>query len=80
MTIKQNGANSVIVSNDGAETLFSYGKVIAKKEGGKVALDRVYWNYSKTTGKHRGIFLAEGIAETRKKIDSGEYTLANLNL
>lgn len=45
----------------------------------RILLDRDRWNYSKTTGKYRNQFLGEGIAETRAKIKSGEYKLANLN-
>jgi len=45
----------------------------------RVELDEKYWNYSKTTGKYRNQFLGEGIEETRKKIKSGEYKLADLN-
>jgi len=30
-------------------------------------------------GKYRNEFLREGIADTRKKIKSGEYALADLN-
>jgi hypothetical protein len=68
------------VEDEGREILFSYDKAIVRKEeDGKISLDSRYWNFSKTTGKHRGIFLQEGIKETRKKIDSGEYILANLN-
>jgi len=42
-------------------------------------LDEHYWDYSVTTGKYRNQFLGETKAETQKKIDSGEYILANLN-
>jgi hypothetical protein len=45
----------------------------------KIQLDETYWDYSKTTGKYRNKFLNEGIAETRKKIKSGQYELINLN-
>ena len=44
----------------------------------KTRLDTHYWNYSQTTGKYRNEFLNEGIAETRKKIKSGEYELVSL--
>ena len=44
-----------------------------------VLLDKTYWDYSVTTGKYRNQFLGEGIAETRKKIASGEYKLVDLN-
>ena len=47
--------------------------------GGKILLDSYYWDYSTTTGKYRNQFLGENKAETRKKIDSGEYILTNLN-
>ena len=45
----------------------------------KTTLDERYWDYSVTTGKYRNQFLNEGIAETRSKIESGEYMLADLN-
>jgi len=57
----------------------SYNKVIALKSKEKVYLDKTHWNCSKTTGIYRNIFLKEGITETRKKIESGEYILADLN-
>ena len=58
----------------------SYRTIIAFKEyGGSIYLDEEKWDYSTTTGKYRNSFLGEGIAETRKKIKSGEYKLTNLN-
>lgn len=58
----------------------SYSSIIAKRDyKGNVILDENKWDYSVTTGKYRNQFLGEGIAETRKKIASGEYKLANLN-
>ena len=57
----------------------SYGSIVAKKESGKVYLDKYYWDYSVTTGKYRNQFLNEGIAETRRKIESGEYILCDLD-
>lgn len=46
---------------------------------GKVQLDKTYWDYSKTTGKYRNIFLGEDKKTTEKKIASGEYELTDLN-
>lgn len=68
-----------IVTNEG--TFFqSYNSIIAvKRPDGKVELDSHYWDYSKTTGKYRNIFLGEDRKATEKKIKSGEYTLTNLN-
>ena len=59
----------------------SYDSVIAFRpsNGSCVTLDERYWDYSKTTGIYRNQFLHEGIADTRKKIASGEYILTNLN-
>ena len=45
----------------------------------KTYLDRNKWDYSVTTGKYRNQFLGETKKETQKKIDSGEYKLADLN-
>lgn len=42
-------------------------------------LDEKYWEYSKTTGRYRNQFLGERYAETKAKIESGEYILTNLN-
>ena len=58
----------------------SYRSVIAfKPVSGKIQLDEIYWDYSRTTGKYRNIFLNEHKAETEKKIKSGEYELVDLN-
>ena len=71
------------------ETFQSYDSIIAVRTvwgenavaGGRIdiELDEKYWDYSVTTGKYRNQFLNEGIADTRKKIKSGEYKLADLN-
>ena len=45
----------------------------------EVVLDEYYWNYSVTTSKYRNEFLKETTQETKKKIASGLYKLANLN-
>jgi len=46
---------------------------------GSVFLDERSWDYSRTTGKYRNLFLGESKKETEKKIKSGEYKLVNLN-
>ena len=65
------------------EVFQSYKSIIAKRyymvNKWFTELDNHYWDYSATTGKYRNQFLGEGIAETRKKIASGEYILADLN-
>jgi len=90
MKIKQmgNGKGGTVKNQyiifDSEFTLFqSYDSVIVKTcfEDGKrkVYLDEKFWDYSKTTGKYRNLFLGESKAETEKKIKSGEYILINLN-
>ncbi len=53
--------------------------IVVRTPDGQVFLDESSWDYSATTGRYRGQFLGEGIAETRKKIASGVYKLVNLN-
>ena len=72
-------ANQFIITDKGDQYFQSYKSIIAKKSKGLIYLDPVYWDYSRTTGKYRNQFLGEGIAETRKKIKTGEYILKNLN-
>ena len=68
----------IIIDND--TTYFqSYESIIVKINRGKVYLDRDKWDYSRTTGRYRNIFLGETKKETESKIASGEYILADLN-
>lgn len=53
--------------------------VFIPNNGGKIQLDSQYWDYSKTTGKYRNLFLGEDKKATERKIASGEYELTNLN-
>ena len=78
-------ANQFIVYDDYENVYFqSYNSIIVKigsKTMGtnKVYLDKIFWDYSITTGKYRNIFLNENKKETQKKIDQGIYELADLN-
>tara|TARA_R100000655_G_scaffold19490_1_gene40676 strand:- start:16632 stop:16928 length:297 start_codon:yes stop_codon:yes gene_type:complete len=74
-------ANQFEIQTDDGLYFQSYESIIAIKpnDGSKIILDEYYWNYSRTTGKYRNIFLNESKADTQKKIDSGEYLLADLN-
>lgn len=77
---KGRGANGNFIKK---EVFQSYQSVIAERitwdDRTDITLDERYWDYSTTTGKYRNQFLDEGIEDTRKKIASGEYKLANLN-
>lgn len=72
-------ANQFLIVDGNKEIFQSYKSIIAIKENGKITLDENYWNYSQTTSKYRNMFLGESTKETQSKIDSGEYTLENLN-
>ena len=73
-------ANQFIIRTSTARIFQSYDSTIVKiMNSGKTYLDSYYWDYSVTTGKYRNQFLNEGIAETRKKIKTGEYKLKDLN-
>lgn len=65
------------------ETFQSYDSVIAVRtvweDKTTIELDDSKWNYSRTTGKYRNLFLGEDKKETEKKIKSGEYLLTSLN-
>jgi len=71
--------NQFIIQNDGKLFFQSYRSIIAMKEKGQVTLDEHYWDYSRTTAKYRNMFLGETTADTKRKIASGEYKLADLN-
>ena len=80
----QNGnqvANQFIIETPEGTYFQSYRSIIAfiDKKTGEITLDEYYWDYSRTTGKYRNEFLGEYIADTRAKIESGEYKLADLN-
>ena len=57
----------------------SYSTVVAFiSRKGEVTLDE-NWDYSRTTGRYLNVFLEEGIATTRDKIERGVYRVASLN-
>lgn len=74
------------LSGNSVEYFQSYDTIIAKRDmfragvsKRQVWLDEKSWDYSKTTGKYRNMFLGETKKETEAKIKSGEYILTNLN-
>jgi hypothetical protein len=73
-------ANQFVINVEGVSLFQSYSTVIVRIERhGKVYLDRNNWNCSNKTSKYRNIFLNEDTDSTHRKIESGEYTLTNLN-
>lgn len=59
----------------------SYKSIIAVRDlnTNKIELDRDYWDYSRTTGKYRNLFLSEDKKATEAKIKNGTYKLSRLN-
>lgn len=73
-------ANQFTIQTEEGEYFQSYRTIIAfRANDGTITLDEGSWDYSRTTGKYRNEFLGENTAETRKRIKSGEYKLADLN-
>jgi len=71
--------NQFVITTDNGVYFQSYQSIIARIFNGLVELDSKYWNYSKTTGKYRNIFLNENRKETEAKIASGVYKMVDLN-
>ena len=76
-------ANQFIIFDSEFTAFQSYNSIIVKTvfEDGKrvVYLDENTWDYSRTTGKYRNLFLGQTKKETERKIASGEYKRADLN-
>ena len=66
--------NQFIITFDNGCLFKSYDSIIAVKQGGKVYLGRD-WNYSRTTGKYRNMFLGEDGKRTETKLKNGTYVL-----
>lgn len=56
-----------------------YVEITDDKVSERIVLDSTYWDYSKTTGKYRNLFLGEDKKETERKIKEGIYQLCELN-
>ena len=70
-----------IRTKDGSRTFQSYKhRIVYQAPDGKTYLDKIHWNFSKTTSKYRRLFLNETTQETETKIKNGEYILCNLNI
>ena len=69
-------ANQFQVTTDKGRFFQSYESVIVfiPNNGGKIQLG-ADWEYSKTTGKYRNIFLGENKKETERKLKEGIYIL-----
>ena len=72
--------NQFIIQTNEGKYFQSYKTIIAFIDNdGNVFLDKDYWDYSRTTGKYRNIFLGEKRNDTMYSIKTGEYELKDLN-
>lgn len=78
MRILENNANYVVIEDGHRIYLFSYTIHVATFDAGEVTLDPK-WEYSKTTMKHVKQFFGHDAQETRRRIESSEYIVKNLN-
>lgn len=81
MEIITNKSNFVVIQDKNFKTCLSYNVVIAKIniKTNKITLDSKYWDYSRTTRKHRNEFLGMDAKQISKMIANKEIKLADLN-
>ena len=74
--------NQVEVEAGGLDYFFSYGTLVAVRQGGEIVLDETYWHCSVTTLKYLKVWLGfSGITKKDIKdgIKSGRFQTARLN-
>lgn len=72
--------NQFLIIIDEGVYFKSYDTIIAFIDNkGKITLDEDKWDYSVTTSKYRNKFTGLTTQETKKKIESGEIRLRDLN-
>jgi len=69
-------ANQYVIKTKHGQWFQSYDSMIAYLPFRGKTLLGPDWDYSVTTGRYRNEFLNEGIADTRAKIESGEYLIS----
>lgn len=73
-------ANQFIITSEDGQVFQSYKSMVAfKTRDGRIMLDPIYWNFSKTTKRHLGNFLGEPASVINEKVKNGTYKLENLN-
>ncbi len=69
----------VIEMGNGIQVFQSYASIIAVRADDGVFLDKYRWDYSRTTGKYRNLFLGCDKKECERRIETGLYKLVDLN-
>lgn len=72
--------NQFLITTDEGVYFQSYYTIVAFIDNeGNITLDEDKWDYSVTTSKYRNKFTGLTTQETKKKIESGEIQLRDLN-
>ena len=71
--------NQFIIETDNKIYFQSYESIIAEVTGGKIYLDPVYYNYSKTTSKYLYRFLNMNKKQVEQGLKTGHIVFKNLN-
>lgn len=72
MIFKQVNNKNMYISTDG-NILKSYNKIIVAKKGGQIYLNADYHDFSKTTARHRNLFLGVNAKEFNENMKKGCY-------
>ena len=79
------GPNHIVIYVKGGKYLQSYDKIIAfvneprEGESRKVYLDKEYWNFSKSTARHRNSFLGLSNSYVNDAVRNNVFIMKNLN-
>ena len=79
MKVSNLAVNQVVVETNDSKVFSSYETTISEIKDDVVTLDKVYWNYSRTTTKYLGRFLGMNSKAIKKNVENGVFKLANLN-
>ena len=82
--IKSRKGNSIpnqfiITGKDGVRFQSYDSTIVFISNDSEIFLDENKWNCSQTTSKYRNIFFKQNRKQTEQKIESGFYTLVDLN-
>lgn len=72
-------ANQFVVTTAEGTFFQSYGTIIAGYTNDGLVFDADYWNYSRTTSRHRNNFTGFDTPETKKRIKEGKIKFQQLN-
>ena len=78
MFFNQVNNKNMYISNDG-KVMLSYGKIIVIKHYDKIYLNYDFYDFSKTTAKHRNYYLDVNSKEFNKNMKNGCYIFLTNN-